>query len=206
VKHAAARWRLLSYEAIEHIVSTPSVHSMVLDLYQLLGVPPTATDSEIRAAYLRLARSHHPDVDQSPGADERFKAINAAFDVLSDPQRRSAYDAQRTGNFAERPTRPSGSYAEADWLESAPPLFVAPAGDSDNWWRSGRLWLAWILIFGLARLISSFMDGPDDNPAIVLGRSPTAIPRATQSVRVPTSLADVFFDDGHSTVVADQND
>lgn len=69
------------------------------DYYKVLGVPEAATESEIRKAYRRLAKTHHPDAhsgeDGLPGSDERFKEINAAYDVLSDPDRRKEYDEIR---------------------------------------------------------------------------------------------------------------
>lgn len=76
--------------------------------YDELGVPPTATAAEIRAAYVALARRHHPDrvsVSAEPVRAEaavRMAAINAAWTVLSDPQRRAAYDA-RHGVLASGP-------------------------------------------------------------------------------------------------------
>lgn len=70
------------------------------DLYKILGVGKNASDEEIKKAYRKLARQYHPD--RNPGdaqAEERFKEISAAHDVLSDPDKRRAYDAG-TGPFA----------------------------------------------------------------------------------------------------------
>ena len=63
------------------------------DLYQVLGVQPNATDDDIRKAYRRLARELHPDVNQDPAAEERFKEIAGAYEILSDPDKRARYDA-----------------------------------------------------------------------------------------------------------------
>jgi molecular chaperone DnaJ len=63
-----------------------------LDYYMVLGVERGASDAEIKRAFRRLAQQWHPDVNQEPGAPERFKEINEAYQVLSDPQRRQAYD------------------------------------------------------------------------------------------------------------------
>src|SRR4026209_2803128 len=69
------------------------------DLYAVLGVERRASDAEIQSAFSRLAQQWHPDVNRDSGADERFKEINEAYQVLSDPQRRQAYDMfGTTGN------------------------------------------------------------------------------------------------------------
>ena len=62
------------------------------DYYKTLGVPRTATQAEIKKAFRKLAQQWHPDVNTDSGAQERFKEINEAYQVLSDPQRRQTYD------------------------------------------------------------------------------------------------------------------
>jgi DnaJ-class molecular chaperone len=74
------------------------------DYYKILGVPQTATDKEIKAAYRKLARKHHPDVNKNdPKAEARFKEINEANEVLSDPAKRQRYDALGSDWSSYRP-------------------------------------------------------------------------------------------------------
>ena len=62
------------------------------DFYETLGVPKSASADDIKRAYRTLARKHHPDVDKSTGAAEKFKEISEAYQVLSDPEKRQTYD------------------------------------------------------------------------------------------------------------------
>ena len=62
------------------------------DYYEVLGVPRNASQEDIKRAYKRLARQYHPDINKSPDAEEKFKEINEAYQVLSDPQKRAQYD------------------------------------------------------------------------------------------------------------------
>jgi curved DNA-binding protein len=79
------------------------------DFYQVLGVPRDATQEQIQQAFRKLARKYHPDVNKDPSAEDRFKEINEAYSVLSDPEMRRRYD--RFGeNFRQVPE---------DWEEQA---------------------------------------------------------------------------------------
>ncbi|WP_298611878.1 DnaJ C-terminal domain-containing protein [uncultured Thiothrix sp.] len=68
------------------------------DYYQVLGISRGASTEDIKLAYRRLARKYHPDVSQLPGAEEHFKAVNEAYDTLSDSSKRRKYEQQQTTN------------------------------------------------------------------------------------------------------------
>ena len=62
------------------------------DYYETLGVPREASAEDIRSAYRKLARTYHPDVNSDPDAEDRFKEIAEAYEVLRDPEKRERYD------------------------------------------------------------------------------------------------------------------
>ena len=75
---------------------------MAKDYYDILGVKKDASDSDIKSAYRTLAMKYHPDRNREPGAEERFKEINEAYAVLSDPAKRRQYDAYGPEGFNQR--------------------------------------------------------------------------------------------------------
>ena len=83
------------------------------DLYEILQVHPSAEREVVEAAFRRLARMYHPDVNNSPDANERMKALNLAYEILGDPAKRADYDRQR-GNRAEY-TRQRSSREQSEW-------------------------------------------------------------------------------------------
>ena len=94
------------------------------DPYEVLGLKPGATDKEIRAAYRKLAKKHHPDLN--PGkkeAEERFKEVSAANELLSDAEKRARYDrGEIDASGQERPERPSyRQHAEGQQGRRYPP-------------------------------------------------------------------------------------
>ena len=83
------------------------------DYYEVLGIPKDASTDDIKSAFRKLARQYHPDVSKEPDAEEKFKEINEAYGVLSDPQKRARYDQYGRAGLGEMGGMPD--YATMDF-------------------------------------------------------------------------------------------
>jgi hypothetical protein len=121
-----------------------------LNLYEVLQVSPKASPEVVQAAYRTLARAYHPDVNGSPHAARMMRQLNAAYRVLSDPERRSKYDAQRAHQWrarpvpAERPMRPTSTTVSTGVrngrvVTAARGSAELPISPIKSSWRIGRL-------------------------------------------------------------------
>ena len=109
------------------------------DYYQTLGVARDATADDIKKAFRKLARKHHPDLSKEAGAEARMKEVNEAYAVLSDPEKRAAYDALGRGYQPGQDFRPP-----PDWdanFEFSGPGYGAEAADFSDFFAElfGRM-------------------------------------------------------------------
>jgi curved DNA-binding protein len=107
------------------------------DYYKTLGVSKNASAEEIKKAYRKLARQHHPDVNTKPEAEKRFKEINEANEVLSDPEKRKRYDTvgPEWERFQQSGQRPGGF----QWVYTGQPgadPFNGEAGGFSDFFRT----------------------------------------------------------------------
>ena len=123
-----------------------------LNLYEVLQVSAKASPEVVQAAYRVLARVYHPDVNGSPNAARMMRQLNAAYKVLSDPERRAKYDAQRAHQWRARPhpAPPEQPTRSAPVVDPPTPITRRPGARSAavvvltaspvrSSWRIGRL-------------------------------------------------------------------
>lgn len=103
------------------------------DHYEVLGVSRSASDDEIKSAHRRLAREHHPDLNKSEGAADRFNEIQIAYDVLSDPEKRKRYDRYGHAGVDGPPPGaegPGGGPGAGAWQDISPDDFESIFGEA----------------------------------------------------------------------------
>ena len=137
--------------------------------YDVLGVPPSASADQIREAFRRLAREHHPDravASGRVGGEASMAEINEAYRVLNDPARRAVYDASLRGGPTRGPAAPPSSEPSESSAGAAPtmPTFPSHLGPARFPWRSVSFFavLAIIGVVVLAQFTEpSEPQGPD---------------------------------------------
>ncbi|MFI8304673.1 DnaJ C-terminal domain-containing protein [Streptomyces sp. NPDC085927] len=151
---------------------------MARDFYEVLGVPRTADRDEIQRAYRTLARRYHPDVNKDPQAEERFKEINEAFSVLSDPEQRARYD--RFGeDFRKIPE---------DWEERVAAGAGAGAGSGFRWTTGGGPRVR----YSTAGFGGEGVDVEDLFGSLFGGAGRTRVPGADQEAELPLTVEEAY--------------
>lgn len=160
------------------------------DYYEIMGVARDATRDEIKRAYRKLARKYHPDVSKEPDAEERFKQLGEAYEVLKDPEKRVAYDrlgSQWQQGQEFRP--PPGWDAGFEFTGAGAP--GSDAGGFSDFFES---------LFGRASRGQTFAEGPrfrargDDHHARVMVEVEDSYTGATRGI---TLQVPELTDDGH---------
>jgi DnaJ-class molecular chaperone len=106
------------------------------DYYKILGVPKNATTEDVKKAYRKLARQYHPDVNKGANAEKRFKEVNEANEVLSDPEKRKRYDT--VGPDWERYAQGMGGQPGGNfhWVYNGPSEGFGDAGGFSDFFRT----------------------------------------------------------------------
>lgn len=104
------------------------------DYYEILGISKSASETEIKSAYRKLARKHHPDIDKAAGSAEKFKEVSEAYQVLSDSQKKKTYDQfghsafSRDAGFGGQGSPFGGGWQQYSWSSSGGGPFGSAQG------------------------------------------------------------------------------
>ncbi len=153
------------------------------DYYKILGVDRNATQQEIKQAFLHLARKYHPDVNKSPGAESKFKEINEAHEVLSDPEKRKKYDmlGAQWQQYQQSGGR-QGGFDWSQWASGTPGGVHVEYGDVGDLFGGGGFSDFFQQIFGGMGGVGGVSAGPT---GFRRGRQ---VPRRGQDVEQPVEI------------------
>ncbi|MCS5710013.1 DnaJ C-terminal domain-containing protein [Candidatus Berkiella aquae] len=101
------------------------------DYYAVLGVTPQTSHDEMKKAFRKLARQYHPDVSKLPDAEQKFKEINEAWEVLKDPEKRAQYDALRQGGWQQQQAKEGFRQPQYDFYSGDHPEDYTFTGGGD---------------------------------------------------------------------------
>ncbi len=165
--------------------------------YDTLGVPPSATDAQIREEYRRLARAHHPDrASSAPAASTlSMPEINEAYRVLGDPARRAVYDASlRSGSSGSSAGRsPAGTPNDRGAETGREPMHPSHLGPARIPWRS-LLFVGTIAVIGIVVLAQFTEPGEPAAPDGILRLGDCASVEPDNSVREVPCTGDPTVD------------
>ncbi len=103
-------WQILGFAGFKEVAAKPVEAPQERDYYEVLRVARRASSKEIKRAFRKLASNYHPDRNREDGAEERFKEISEAYEVLTDPRQRAAYDRSRYGMTVRKKAKPKRGY------------------------------------------------------------------------------------------------
>ena len=148
------------------------MNQTTLEPYATLGVPRGATERQVREAYRRLAKRHHPDLDPTHESGDRMRRINQAWEILSSPTRRAQYDAESrhtgpaiAGHWAA-PARRSSPQWSVD-RTSPPPASTSEIDDGGHAWPFVLVAIAFGVILVVA-VFAGFVPVPFFGIALVV--------------------------------------
>ena len=149
------------------------------DHYAVLGVTAGATATEIRTAYRRLARAHHPDANPDPASEREFKRVARAYEVLHDPRKRRAYDERFTrGRFAG-----PGASGQATFAVDRGPLYHSDLGHHSDFYQAGDPLSQTVPGRPKPRPITSWREFSSNSSAAIPGCVQVAVTRSAASPR-----------------------